>query len=73
MIRPFRYWSLSPQGLIGGAFLHHLPRAIEVPGTADTVPLFLVLITGFCFFYALEQFIHWHHHRGTTDEHEPVS
>lgn len=65
--------SLAAGGLIGGAFLHLLPRAIQEYGTADTLPLFLYLIAGFCMFYILEQFIHWHHHHSATHKHEPVS
>ncbi|MFW5918751.1 MAG: ZIP family metal transporter [Halanaeroarchaeum sp.] len=60
--------------LIGGAFLHLLPRAIEEVGReASLLPVFLWVIGGFCLFYVLEQFIHWHHHHGTTHEHEPFS
>ncbi|MGM0592473.1 MAG: ZIP family metal transporter [Halobacteriota archaeon] len=65
--------ALAAGGLIGGAFLHLLPRAIETYGAADTLPLFLYLIAGFCLFYVLEQFIHWHHHHAATHDHEPVS
>jgi zinc and cadmium transporter len=35
--------------------------------------LFLYLIGGYCLFYVLEQFIHWHHHHAATHDHEPVS
>ncbi|WP_318570616.1 ZIP family metal transporter [Salinigranum marinum] len=65
--------ALAAGGLIGGAFLHLLPRAIQEYGTTDTLPLFLSLIVGFCLFYVLEQFIHWHHHHTAVQEHEPVS
>jgi len=65
--------ALAAGGLIGGAFLHLLPRAIREYGTGDTLPLFLYLIAGFCLFYVLEQFISWHHHHATTHEHEPVT
>jgi len=65
--------ALAAGGLIGGAFLHLLPRAIEEYGSTDTLPLFLYLIVGFCLFYILEQFIHWHHHHAATHKHEPVS
>jgi len=65
--------ALAAGGLIGGAFLHLLPRAIQEYGRADTLPLFLYLIAGFCLFYVLEQFIHWHHHHAATHEREPVS
>jgi zinc and cadmium transporter len=65
--------ALAAGGLIGGAFLHLLPRAIQEYGRADTLPLFLSLVAGFCLFYVLEQFIHWHHHHAATHDHEPVS
>ncbi|UWG46826.1 putative divalent heavy-metal cations transporter [Halanaeroarchaeum sp. HSR-CO] len=66
--------ALAAGSLIGGAFLHLLPRAIEEVGPeASLLPLFLWVIGGFCLFYVLEQFIHWHHHHGTTHDHEPFS
>jgi len=65
--------ALAAGGLIGGAFIHLLPRAIEAYGPADTLPLFLYLLVGFCLFYVLEQFIPWHHHHATTHTHEPVT
>lgn len=65
--------ALAAGSLIGGAFIHLLPRAIADAGTADTLPLFLSLIAGFCLFYLLEGFLNWHHHHSTTHEHEPVS
>jgi zinc and cadmium transporter len=65
--------ALAAGSLLGGAFLHLLPRAIAEGGTADTLPLFLSLVAGFCLFYVLEAFLNWHHHHSTTHEHEPVS
>mgnify|MGYP006281992703 CR=1 FL=1 len=65
--------ALAAGSLVGGAFLHLLPRAIAEAGTDDTLPLFLSLIGGFCLFYVLEQFLHWHHHHSTTHAHDPVS
>lgn len=70
--RAARLGRLAAGGLIGGAFLHLLPRAIAEVGTGDTLPLFLSLVAGFCLFYVLEGFIHWHHHAATHD-HEPVT
>jgi zinc and cadmium transporter len=60
-------------GLIGGAFLHLLPRAIREYGSADTLSPFLYLLVGFCLFYVLEQFIHWHHHHAAVHDREPMS
>lgn len=65
--------ALAAGSLIGGAFLHLLPRAIGLYGAGNTLPLFLYTIAGFCLFYLLEQFIQWHHHHAATHDHEPVT
>ena len=65
--------ALAAGALIGGAFLHLLPRAIAETGTTDTLPVFLTFIVGFCAFYVLEQFISWHHHHSTNHDNEPVT
>jgi len=65
--------ALAAGSLIGGAFLHLLPRAVADAGTEDTLPVFLVVVAGFCAFYVLEQFIHWHHHHAAVHDREPVS
>ena len=57
--------AFSAGALIGGAFLHLLPEAIERSET-DILNLFLYLILGFCIFFVLEQFIKWHHHHVTS-------
>jgi len=50
-------------GLIGGAFLHLLPEAVE--RTHDTFSVFLLVILGFVVFFMLEKFLHWRHcHKG---------
>lgn len=54
--------ALSAGALLGGAFLHLLPEALSKAGTNTSFTLFLYLLLGFCIFYILEQFIHWHHH-----------
>ncbi len=54
--------AFSAGALLGGAFLHLIPEAIE-RAQADQLPiLFLYLIFGFCAFFILENFINWHHH-----------
>lgn len=45
--------------LLGGALLHMLPGAIELVGPRPSV--FLAVLAGFTAFFALEQFLHWHH------------
>lgn len=56
--------AFSAGALIGGAFLHLLPEAIEDLGSDSNslLIIFLFLIFGFLTFFFLEQFIRWHHH-----------
>jgi len=53
--------------LLGGALLHMLPGAIETMGSAPVV--FLWVLAGFAVFFALEQFLHWHHCHHVYAEH----
>ncbi len=54
-------------GLIGGAFLHLLPEALEQTGSSA---VFSYLIVGFIFFFILEKYLHWRHcHEGTCSIH----
>lgn len=54
-------------GLIGGAFLHLLPEALE---QAESHIVFSYLILGFVFFFILEKYLHWRHcHNGICDIH----
>jgi zinc and cadmium transporter len=58
--------------LLGGAMLHMLPGAIDVMGTAPVV--FLWVLAGFGTFFALEQFLHWHHsHHGFAQSPLPLT
>lgn len=52
--------ALSAGTLIGGAFLHMIPEGLEAFGGSSQA-FFLWLLAGFLSFFALEQFIHWHH------------
>jgi len=51
--------AFSAGALIGGAFLHLIPEAIEKVGIdeAALLKIFLYLIFGFCIFFILENFI----------------
>jgi len=52
--------------LLGGAFLHMLPESIHE--TENHLTPFLWVLAGFLTFYALEQFLHWHHcHRDSSE------
>ena len=63
--------AFSAGALIGGAFLHLLPEAIMKVGLDERALLniFLVLLAGFCTFFILEHFIHWHHHHAKEHPH----
>jgi len=57
----------SAGGLIGGAFLHLLPEALEQ--TASQI-VFSYLIVGFIAFFILERYLHWRHcHEGVCSVH----
>jgi zinc and cadmium transporter len=58
--------ALSAGGLMGGAFLHLLPEAIEEFGGGD---IFLYTLAGFFLFLVIEKFIHWRH---CHKEHCPI-
>lgn len=66
----FALVAFSAGTMIGGAFLHLLPEAIEsevfsIDGTM------LILIFGFSAFFLIERLLHWHHcHEGKCDVHE---
>lgn len=54
-------------GLIGGAFLHLLPQAIEQSGP-DRV--FFYTLIGFTAFFLMERYLYWRHcHNGVCDVH----
>ncbi len=62
--------AFSAGALLGGAFFHLIPEALEGVGVDFT---FYLTITGFCVFFVLERFLHWHHcHEGNCEVH-PVS
>jgi len=50
--------ALSAGALIGGAFLHLLPEAIE---ESENENIFLIILAGFITFYILEKVLHCHH------------
>ena len=57
----------SAGGLIGGAFLHLLPEALE---QTESHAVFSYLILGFISFFILEKYLHWRHcHNGVCTIH----
>jgi len=60
----------SSGGLIGGAFLHLLPEALEL-GQPQTI--FSYLIIGFISFFVLEKYLHWRHCHDETCKIHPFT
>ncbi|MFC1651805.1 ZIP family metal transporter [Patescibacteria group bacterium] len=59
---------LSAGGLIGGAFFHLLPEALE--SELKPLTIFAITIGGFLLFFLLEKFLFWRHcHKGKCDVH----
>ncbi|MBW2981561.1 ZIP family metal transporter [Candidatus Woesearchaeota archaeon] len=57
----------SAGALMGGAFIHLIPEAIE--GTSLSV-VFLWVLIGFSLFFLIERVLKWHHcHKGKCDVH----
>ena len=64
--------ALSAGSLLGGAFFHMIPEAIDKTGAELSV--YIYVVAGFSFFLLLEQFLHWHHcHRESTDCKRPLT
>ena len=58
--------------LIGGAFFHMIPAALEASDNYLTIGV--AVVTGFTVFFMLEQVLHWHHcHRAQTDCKQPLT
>jgi zinc and cadmium transporter len=61
--------SLSAGTLMGGAFLHLLPEALEV---LDTKLVFLLTLSSFVGFFLIERVLHWHHCHDSEHEKHTV-
>lgn len=64
--------SFAAGSLLGGALFHMLPAALA--GSPDQATVFVWTAIGFALFFALEQFLHWHHcHRAYSDCKKPLT
>ena len=64
--------AFSAGSLIGGAFFHMIPAGLNAYGS-DT-GFFVWILAGFAVFFALEQFLHWHHcHRAIATCKKPLT
>lgn len=60
--------SFATGALLGGAFLHLLPEAVEESGF--TLPVSIYVLSGIIAFFIIEKFIHWRHcHIPTSADH----
>lgn len=62
----FIFVSLAVGALLGDAFIHLIPEAIEEIGNTNLVAI--LIIVGVFLFFILEKFIHWHHHGSDIEE-----
>lgn len=61
--------ALSAGTMMGGAFLHLLPEAVEEVGY-DNLALFATVLGSFAFFFLIEKVFHWRHcHKGQCEVH----
>ncbi len=64
--------AFSAGSLLGGAFFHMLPAALAA--NSHSIAPYLWLLIGFTLFFALEQFLHWHHcHRASAECKKPLT
>lgn len=64
--------AFSAGSLIGGAFFHMIPAGLAAYGLSNS--FFIWILAGFSVFFALEQFLHWHHcHRAKATCKKPLT
>ncbi len=63
--------ALAAGTLLGGAFFHMIPEAVDALGNGAAV--YAWIVGGFVTFFALEQFLHWHHCHRPLGEHRPLT
>lgn len=62
--------ALAAGSLLGGAFFHMLPEAVDALGNDLTV--YGWFAAGLYSFFLLEQFLHWHHCHRPVEAHRPL-
>ena len=62
----FIFISLAIGALLGDAFIHLIPEALESSLNATFTSI--LIIFGILIFFIIEKFLHWHHHGEDKDE-----
>ncbi len=62
----FIFMSIAVGALLGDAFIHLIPEALEA--APEPTLISVLIVAGILFFFVLEKFLHWHHH-GQEAEH----
>jgi len=52
--------SIAVGALLGDAFIHLIPEALE--SSTNTLGTSIAIVAGIFFFLIIEKFLHWHHH-----------
>lgn len=61
----YLFISLAAGALLGDAFIHLIPEALE--GSLNSGLVSILIIVGILIFFILEKFFHWHHHGEDVD------
>lgn len=61
----FLFISIAVGALLGDAFIHLIPEALEA--TPNSALVSVLIIGGILLFFTLEKFLHWHHHGQDTE------
>lgn len=62
----FIFVSLAVGALLGDAFIHLIPEALE--NAKNPASASILIIAGILLFFIIEKFLHWHHHGDHSDE-----
>ncbi len=62
----FIFMSIAVGALLGDAFIHLIPEALEQSSNATLTST--LVIAGIILFFVLEKFLHWHHHGEDKEE-----
>ena len=62
----FLFISLAVGALLGDAFIHLIPEALDKSSNATATSVLIIL--GILLFFILEKFLHWHHHEDDTEK-----